>query len=166
MRAFTALMHAPSGGGFTHLVRVRTSTSVRGPLASDGWSGSFAPTSYRGCGRPFLISAPCGRLKAGSAGERGHEIGEAGQLIESVHEFLPARDGAGTQHHARQLAKLRSDLVFSIGMLEVAAGAFPQARDLSAVGERDRHPGRLEPRHTDVERRIFADRDSPADRRD
>src|SRR5262245_55072710 len=93
---FDGLDARPSGGAFTHLVRVRTSTSVRGPLASVGWIGSFAPTSDRGCGRAFVTSAPCGRLKAGSARERGHEIGEARQLIESVHEFLHARDGAGT----------------------------------------------------------------------
>ena len=66
----------------------------------------------------------------------------------------------------RQLAKLRPNFVFPIGILEVAACAFSQPRDLTPIGERDGHPCWLESRHAGVERRILANSDSPAERRD
>src|SRR5204862_4036808 len=83
--------------------------------------------------------------------ERADEIGEVLELIESIDELLHARDGCGAERHTRQLAKLRPNFVFSIRILEVAACAFSEPRDLTPIGERDGHPCWLESRHAGVE---------------
>src|SRR5919106_3428171 len=117
-------------------------------------------------GLPLILRRAALSRPTGSECERDDEIGEARRLIESVDEFLHASYGGGAEHHTRQLSKLRPNFVFSIGLLEVAACAFSQPCDLTPIGERDGHPCWLESRHAGVERRILANSDSPADRRD
>src|SRR5262252_10889650 len=98
--------------------------------------------------------------------QRGDEIGEARQLIESRDELLHASNGAGAEHHTRQLSKLRPNLVFSIGLVKITASAFTQSCDLPPIREGDGHPCWLEPGHVFVECRVLANSDSPADGRD
>jgi hypothetical protein len=69
-------------------------------------------------------------------------------------------------HYVRQLAKLPPDFVFAIGILEVAAGAFSQARNLTPISERDGDSCRLEAWHAGVELGIFANGDFAAERPD
>jgi hypothetical protein len=76
--------------------------------------------------------------------EREDEVGEARQLIESVDELLHAGDGAGAEHHTRELTKLRPNFVLSIGILEVAdtprslAGSRPPPRAVASTSPRSR----------------------------
>src|SRR5215470_16753378 len=129
-------------------------------LPGGSW-GAWSSWSCRwSCG--MLLSAG----PTSSERQRDDEIGEPRQLIESLNEFLQASNGAGAEHHTRQLSKLRPKFVFSIGLLEVAACAFTQPCDLSPIGERDGHPCWLESRHVGVERRVLANGNFPADRRD
>src|SRR5262249_55318071 len=81
-------------------------------------------------------------------------------------ERVEGSGGGGGGHHTRQLSKLRPNFVFSIGLLKVAACAFSQPCDPSPIGEHDGHPCWLESRHAGTERRILANGDSSADRRD
>jgi hypothetical protein len=78
MRAFTALMRAPSVGAFTQLTRSRTSTSVRGLLIGPSTEAFVAPpwscTYNSGTGEAELAPRAhtenvdgAGMIEAGSA---------------------------------------------------------------------------------------------------
>src|SRR5437899_10768081 len=102
-----------------------TTTTASGTGAAPVPSISVAPVNTRIIAQPsstpprvggILLCALrlCRRVPTGSERQRGDEIGEVRELIESVHELLGASDRAGAQHHTRQLTKLRPDLVLSI----------------------------------------------------
>ena len=78
--------------------------AVVGPVERPS-GGRGDPQGRSGCGTRSRSRRP-----EITACQRGDEIGEARQLIESIDELLHARDGGGAEHHTRQLAKLRPDL--------------------------------------------------------
>src|SRR5262249_60296226 len=55
--------------------------------------------------------------------QRRDQIAQAGEVVEPVDERLDPRHAGRAEHHARELAKLRPDLVFTVRILIVAPGA-------------------------------------------
>src|SRR5262249_10050818 len=133
-----------------------------GRLKKDGRT-DMASSTYWGTSESIWLTPS---TKAYSERQRGDEIGEARQLIESRDGLLYASNGARAEHHTGQLSKLLPNFVFSIGLLKITACAFTQSCDLPPIREGDGHPCWLEPGHVFVERRVLANSHSPADGRD
>src|SRR5256712_10639926 len=102
----------------------------RKPWRSSGWRN--VPEGLERAPQASFIA-----LGPGILPQRFNQISQARQVVERIDEALHPRHPGRTEHQARQLAKFRPDLVFSIRILVVAAGALAQPSHLAAVGEGD-----------------------------
>src|SRR5262249_37067588 len=135
--------------------RLRIRSRVTPPRAAAGVRSAFIVGSPRPTGPqprdvlPLALAADPAVLA-----QRRDQIAQARTFVEPVHELFDPRRAVGAEHHARQLAKLRADLVFAIRILVVSARALAKPRELAAIGERHGHACRLEARHRGGEGRI------------